>query len=68
MYEFAHGLYKTVNEGAVFLRAERRDGGERTFRVSMGEPLETSYGEDLYRRIFTEDPQLLADKKMEAEA
>ncbi|MHB9842038.1 MutS-related protein [Paraburkholderia terrae] len=55
MYQFAHGLYDTVKSGAVFLRAERREGGERTFRVSPGEPLETSYGEDLYARIFGED-------------
>lgn len=68
MYEFAHGLYKAANVEAVFLRAERREGGERTFRVSMGEPLETSYGEDLYQRIFIEETRLLADKKIEAEA
>ncbi|MFT4063653.1 MutS-related protein [Paraburkholderia sp.] len=55
MYEFAHGMYVTMKTGAVFLRAERREGGERTFRISPGEPLETSYGEDLYEKIFTED-------------
>jgi DNA mismatch repair ATPase MutS len=54
MYEFAHGLYETMKTGVVFLRAERRDGGERTFRLSPGEPLETSYGEDLYQQIFAE--------------
>lgn len=54
MYEFAHGLSESMDSGAVFLRAERREGGERTFRVSLGEPLETSYGEDLYRQIFDE--------------
>lgn len=37
-----------------FLRAERLDDGSRTFRLLQGEPLETAFGEDLYRRIFGE--------------
>jgi DNA mismatch repair ATPase MutS len=68
MYEFAHGLYETMKTGAVFLRAERREGGERTFRVSPGEPLETSYGEDLYQQIFTEDTHTPEQEKTAAEA
>jgi len=36
----------------MFFRAERKDDGTRTFRLLEGEPLETSYGEDLYRQIF----------------
>jgi hypothetical protein len=36
----------------LFLRAERRSDGQRTFRVVEGEPLETSYGKDLYDNIF----------------
>jgi hypothetical protein len=32
--------------------AERQAHGHRTFRVVEGEPLPTSCGEDLYRRIF----------------
>jgi hypothetical protein len=36
----------------IFLRAERKGDGTRTFRLLEGEPLETSYGEDLYRQIF----------------
>lgn len=52
MYEFSHGLYESMKEGGVFLRAERCGNGDRTFRVSPGEPLQTSYGEDLYQRIF----------------
>ena len=51
-YEFARSLYEKEMANAVFLRAERKAGGERTFKVSPGEPLETSYGEDLYDRIF----------------
>jgi hypothetical protein len=36
----------------VFLRAARDADGGRSFRVAPGAPLPTSYGEDLYRRIF----------------
>jgi DNA mismatch repair ATPase MutS len=35
-----------------FLRAERLDGGARTFKVVPGEPLETAFGEDIYRELF----------------
>ena len=37
---------------AIFLRAERQVDGGRTFKLMEGEPLQTSYGEDLYERIF----------------
>jgi hypothetical protein len=37
----------------MFLRAQRRPDGERTFRLTEAEPLQTSYGEDLYRQIFS---------------
>ncbi len=52
LYEFAHDLFDTKTPDALFLRAERRADGARTFRLVEGEPLETSYGEDLYREIF----------------
>ncbi len=51
-YDLAHSLFDRKSEQAVFLRAERLDDGTRTFRLVEGEPLETSYGEDLYREIF----------------
>jgi DNA mismatch repair ATPase MutS len=52
LHEFAHGLFAKRIDAALFLRAERKDDGARTFRVAEGEPLETSYGEDLYRKVF----------------
>jgi hypothetical protein len=55
LYEFAHGLFDRKMENAVFVRAERRADGTRTFRVVEGEPLETSYGEDLYRKVFADE-------------
>jgi len=53
LYEFAHGLFDSEMRNAIFLRAERRPDGTRTFRLIEGEPLRTSYGEDLYHRILT---------------
>jgi DNA mismatch repair ATPase MutS len=50
--EFARGVYEQRLENALFLRAERQPDGNRTFKLSEGEPLETSYGEDVYQRIF----------------
>lgn len=52
LYEFARGFYDKNRETALFLRADRQADGTRTFKLLPGEPLETSYGEDLYRRIF----------------
>jgi DNA mismatch repair ATPase MutS len=52
LYELAHGFYEKKMENAIFLRAERRPDGARTFKLTEGEPLQTSYGEDLYNRIF----------------
>ena len=56
LYEFAHDLYKREITNAIFLRAERQSDGERTFKVVEGEPLQTSYGEDLYNKIFNRSP------------
>ncbi|MGC8633871.1 MAG: MutS-related protein [Candidatus Limnocylindrales bacterium] len=52
MFDLADSFQRLLPERALFLRAERRSDGERTFRVVPGEPLTTSYGEDVYRRIF----------------
>lgn len=52
LYGFAHGFYAQGRPDALFLRAERRPDGSRTFKLIEGEPLETSYGEDLYREVF----------------
>jgi len=52
LYEFAHGFYDKNMENALFLRAERQTDGIRTFQLLEGEPLQTSYGEDVYHKIF----------------
>ena len=55
-YEFARRLHDQNMENAIFLLAERKADGTRTFKLVEGEPLQTSYGEDLYRRIFGTAP------------
>ena len=52
LYQLAHGFFDRNMGDAIFLRAERRADGTRTFRLVEGEPLGTSYGEDLYRKVF----------------
>ena len=52
LYEFAHGLVEQKMDHATFLRAERQADGRRTFKLIEGEPLQTSYGADLYQEIF----------------
>jgi hypothetical protein len=51
-YGFAHGLNGDATDRVLFLRAERQPDGTRTFKLLPGEPLETSFGADLYREIF----------------
>ena len=55
LYEFARGFYDKKMGNAIFLRAERQTDGGRTFKLNVGEPLQTSYGEDLYKTIFGTD-------------
>ncbi len=52
LYELARDFYEQGMKNHIFLRAERKPDGTRTYRIIEGEPLQTSYGEDLYSRIF----------------
>ncbi len=52
MYELAHNFYEKRMNNAIFLRAQRRDDGSRTFKIIKGKPLQTSYGKDIYDKIF----------------
>jgi len=52
LFDLANGLYQQNMATALFLRAERQAGGQRTFRIIPGAPLPTSHGEDVYQRIF----------------
>lgn len=57
LFDLADAMYRTKAEDALFLRAERVADGERTYKLVLGEPLPTSYGEDVYRRVFGADPR-----------
>jgi hypothetical protein len=52
MYDLAHSCYAQQPGDALFLRAGRQPDGQRTFKLTEGEPLPTSYGQDSYQRIF----------------
>ncbi|MCX7786131.1 MAG: DNA mismatch repair protein MutS [Spirochaetes bacterium] len=59
LYEFAHRVMEKripassyISLNPLFLVAERLSDGTRTYRILEGTPLKTSYGEDLYHRVF----------------
>ncbi len=52
LYDFSNSFYNRGMKNAMFLRAERQEDGIRTFKLTEGRPLQTSYGEDLYKMIF----------------
>lgn len=70
LYELAKNLYQRNTGNVLFLRADRQVGGTRTFKLVEGEPLETSFGEDLYESIFGvgSDRRKTADPKARAGA
>ncbi len=62
LYELAHSFAAAERSDVLlarrgdvlFLRAERRADGTRTFRLVVGEPLETSHAADVYQAVFGE--------------
>jgi len=50
-YDFAESFVRQGNAATLFLRAEREVDGHRSFKLRVGDPLSTSFGEDLYRRL-----------------
>jgi len=52
LYDFACNPRQGNADRTLFLRAERQANGQRTFKLLPGEPLETSFGADLYERVF----------------
>lgn len=51
-YDFSSSFFEKNMADALFLRAERQADGRRTFRLVEGEPMPTSFGEDIYAEIF----------------
>lgn len=52
LHELAMRIKNDLGDESFFLRAERKETGERTFRILPGEPLATSFGPDLYQEVF----------------
>lgn len=52
LYDFAERLAAEHRTDVLFLRAERREDGTRSFKLLAGEALATSFGEDLYAQVF----------------
>lgn len=52
LYTYASAFLNDPN--TQFLRAQRLENGERTFRIVPGEPMQTAFGVDLYRKIFAD--------------
>ncbi|MCA9832399.1 MAG: hypothetical protein KC435_00470 [Thermomicrobiales bacterium] len=52
LYDLAHGFEMQGSDNVLLLRAERGDDGTHTFKLTENPPLATSFGRDLYARIF----------------
>ena len=52
LYDLAESIHARSDGRVLFLRAERETDGSRTYRLPEGDPLPTSYGEDLYQEAF----------------
>jgi hypothetical protein len=69
LYDLAERCFAQHDPATLFLRAERQPDGRRTFRLPVGEPLPTSYGQDLYQQVFgAADPTQAADQTPAARA
>ena len=53
MYTLARKFFGCKN--VFFLRAERTPDGKRTFKIKEGKPLPTSFGGDIYKKLFGEE-------------
>ncbi len=62
IYAFAKKAFKEEREHTQFLQAERRENGERTYRITEGEPGKTGYGMELYEKIIGSETESNAKK------
>lgn len=52
LYELARGFHEKAMPNVIFLRAERKEKGRRTYKLIEAPPLPTSFGVDAYHKIF----------------
>ena len=50
-FDFADRFHRQNARSTLFLRAERRPDGRRSYKLAVKEPLPTSFGEDLYYQL-----------------
>jgi DNA mismatch repair ATPase MutS len=50
-YSFADSFRRQRTPAALFLRADRQPDGRRSYKLTVKDPLPTSFGEDLYYRL-----------------
>jgi hypothetical protein len=50
-FDFADSFRRQQGDSTVFLRAERQPDGRRDYKLTIKDPLPTSFGEDLYYRL-----------------
>lgn len=58
LYDLAESFYRAPPSPTVFLRAERLPDARRTFKLLEGKPFPTSFGVDVYARVFKSDTAL----------
>ena len=58
LFELANHFKQRRDRDTLFLRAERGNGGRRTYKLKVGSPLRTSYGADVYKEVFGHEPQI----------
>jgi hypothetical protein len=50
-FDFADSFRRQRADSTVFLRAERQPDGRRNYKLTVKDPLPTSFGEDLYQKV-----------------
>jgi len=54
-YELQRWLMENRKDDVLFLRAERKEDGTRTYRIIPGAPEKTSYADEVYSKVFGEE-------------
>jgi DNA mismatch repair ATPase MutS len=62
LFEFAIDFYNKKMNNTLFLQAEREPDGRRLFILREGFPSGTSYGEDIYNKVFQDTEEILQDQ------
>ena len=62
-FDFTRGFYEKRLDNALFLRADRQADGRRTFKLIEGEPLSTSFGQDVYGEVFVTNAETRAEAR-----